>query len=38
MAARSGQPIGFVRFLKAGVPITLLTMVLVTGYLFLRYI
>jgi Na+/H+ antiporter NhaD/arsenite permease-like protein len=38
MASREGRPIGFVMFLKAGVPATLLSMVLVTGYLFLRYI
>lgn len=38
MASRAGQPIGFVQFLKVGVPVTLLSMVMVTGYLFLRYI
>ena len=38
MAARMGRPIGFVTFLKVGVPVTLLSMVIVTGYLYLRYI
>jgi Na+/H+ antiporter NhaD/arsenite permease-like protein len=38
MASRAGQPIGFMQFLKVGVPVTLFSMVLVTGYLFLRYI
>ncbi|WP_370552539.1 SLC13 family permease [Conexibacter sp. CPCC 206217] len=38
MASRAGQPIGFVQFLKVGVPVTLLSMVLVTIYLYLRYI
>ena len=35
---RSGRRIGFVEFLKVGVPVTLLSMVMVTGYLFLRYV
>jgi Na+/H+ antiporter NhaD/arsenite permease-like protein len=38
MASRAGRPIGFVEFLKVGVPVTLLSMVLVTGYIFLRYV
>lgn len=38
MAAREGRPIGFFTFLKVGVPVTLGSMVLVTGYLFLRYV
>lgn len=38
MASRAGQPIGFVQFLRVGVPVTLLSMVLVTAYLYLRYI
>lgn len=38
MASRAGQPIGFLQFLKVGVPVTLFSMVLVTGYLFLRYV
>lgn len=37
MAARSGRPIGFVEFLRVGVPATVLSMVLVTAYLLLRY-
>jgi Na+/H+ antiporter NhaD/arsenite permease-like protein len=38
MAARAGTPIGFVRFLKAGVPATLVSMVLATGYVAIRYL
>ena len=38
MAARSGRPIGFVEFLKVGVPATLLSMVVATGYIALRYL
>jgi len=38
MAARAGKPIGFVQFLKAGVPATLISMVLATGYIAIRYV
>jgi Na+/H+ antiporter NhaD/arsenite permease-like protein len=38
MAQRSGRPIGFVEFLRVGAPVTLLSMVLATGYLIVRYI
>jgi Na+/H+ antiporter NhaD/arsenite permease-like protein len=38
MAARAGQPIGFMTFLRVGVPVTLVSMVLATGYLALRYL
>ncbi len=38
MAARSGRPIGFVEFLKVGIPVTLLSMILATGYIVLRYL
>ena len=38
MAARAGQPISFIAFLKAGLPVTLLSMVLTTGYIALRYL
>ncbi len=38
MAARSGRPIGFVEFLKVGVPATLLSMVVATAYLAVRYL
>jgi Na+/H+ antiporter NhaD/arsenite permease-like protein len=38
MAARAGRPIGFVEFLKVGIPATLLSMVLATGYIALRYL
>ena len=38
MAERAGRPIGFVPFLKIGLPATLLSMVVGTGYVWLRYI
>ena len=38
MAARAGRPIGFIQFLKAGLPATLFSMVLATGYIAIRYL
>jgi Na+/H+ antiporter NhaD/arsenite permease-like protein len=38
LAERSGRPIGFVQFLKVGAPVTLLSMVLATGYIAIRYL
>jgi Na+/H+ antiporter NhaD/arsenite permease-like protein len=38
MAARAGRPIGFMTFLKAGVPATLLSMLLATAYIAVRYL
>ena len=38
MASRAGQPIGFLTFLKAGVPATLISMALATAYIALRYL
>jgi Na+/H+ antiporter NhaD/arsenite permease-like protein len=38
MAERAGRPIGFMTFLKVGLPATLLSMVIATGYIWLRYI
>jgi Na+/H+ antiporter NhaD/arsenite permease-like protein len=38
MAARAGRPIGFVEFLKAGVPATLVSMLIATAYIALRYL
>jgi Na+/H+ antiporter NhaD/arsenite permease-like protein len=38
MASRAGRPIGFVAFLKIGVPVTLLSMLLASGYIALRYL
>jgi Na+/H+ antiporter NhaD/arsenite permease-like protein len=37
MAERSGRPIRFVEFLKVGVPATLLSMLLATAYILMRY-
>jgi Na+/H+ antiporter NhaD/arsenite permease-like protein len=38
MASRAGRPIGFVTFIKAGLPATLLSMVLATAYIAVRYL
>ncbi len=38
MAARAGKPIGFVQFLKAGIPATLISMALATAYIAIRYL
>jgi Na+/H+ antiporter NhaD/arsenite permease-like protein len=38
MAARAGRPIGFLYFARIGVPVTLLSMVLATAYIALRYL
>jgi Na+/H+ antiporter NhaD/arsenite permease-like protein len=37
LADRAGHPIRFVEFLKVGVPATLISLVLATGYILLRY-
>jgi Na+/H+ antiporter NhaD/arsenite permease-like protein len=38
MASRAGMPIGFVTFLKAGVPATAISLVLATAYIGVRYL
>jgi Na+/H+ antiporter NhaD/arsenite permease-like protein len=38
MAARSGRPIGFMVFLRVGLPVTLLSMLLATAYIWIRYL
>ena len=38
MAARAGRPIGFIFFLRVGVPVTLVSMLLASAYLALRYL
>ena len=38
MAEREGHPLTFGRFLRYGVPVTLGTMVIATGYVWLRYL
>jgi Na+/H+ antiporter NhaD/arsenite permease-like protein len=38
MAARAGRSIGFVQFLRIGVPVTIGSMVLATAYIALRYL
>ena len=37
LAARAGQPIGFMTFMKYGAPVTLASLVIATGYVMLRY-
>jgi Na+/H+ antiporter NhaD/arsenite permease-like protein len=38
ISERSGHPIGFVRFLRYGIPITLMSIALSTLYIWLRYL
>jgi Na+/H+ antiporter NhaD/arsenite permease-like protein len=38
MAGRAGRPIGFVPFLKAGLPATLVSLLLATAYIWVRYL
>ncbi|CAA9486716.1 MAG: Na+/H+ antiporter NhaD and related arsenite permeases [uncultured Solirubrobacteraceae bacterium] len=38
MAARAGQPIGFIQFLKVGIPVTALSVAIGTLYILIRYI
>jgi Na+/H+ antiporter NhaD/arsenite permease-like protein len=38
MAARSGRPIGFMVFLRVGVPVTLASLILATAYICVRYV
>jgi Na+/H+ antiporter NhaD/arsenite permease-like protein len=38
MAARAGRPIGFVTFLKIGLPVTFISLVLATAYIAVRYL
>ena len=38
MASRAGRAIGFMEFLRAGVPATIVSMILATAYIALRYL
>jgi Na+/H+ antiporter NhaD/arsenite permease-like protein len=38
MAARAGRPIGFVEFLRVGLPVTLVSMLIATAYIAVRYL
>jgi Na+/H+ antiporter NhaD/arsenite permease-like protein len=38
MAARAGRPIGFVEFLRIGLPVTLISMLIATAYIAVRYL
>jgi Na+/H+ antiporter NhaD/arsenite permease-like protein len=38
LAERAGRPIGFMQFLKVGLPATLLSMVIATAYIAIRYL
>ena len=37
MSAKAGYPISFLQFLKYGIPVTLVSLVLATGYVMVRY-
>jgi hypothetical protein len=38
LASRAGRPIGFMSFLRVGVPVTVVSMLLATAYIALRYL
>lgn len=38
LAARAGRPIGFVQFLRIGVPVTVVSLLMAAGYVMLRYV
>jgi Na+/H+ antiporter NhaD/arsenite permease-like protein len=38
LTERAGRPMGFVMFLRVGVPVTVFTLVLASGYVLLRYV
>jgi Na+/H+ antiporter NhaD/arsenite permease-like protein len=38
MAARAGRPIGFLDFLRVGLPVTIVSMLLATAYIAVRYL
>jgi Na+/H+ antiporter NhaD/arsenite permease-like protein len=38
MAARAGRPIGFLYFARIGIPVTLVSMLIATAYIGLRYL
>jgi Na+/H+ antiporter NhaD/arsenite permease-like protein len=38
MASRAGRPIGFVQFLRVGLPVTLVSMLIATAYIAVRYL
>jgi Na+/H+ antiporter NhaD/arsenite permease-like protein len=38
LADRAGRPIGFVAFMKVGIPVTVVSIMLATGYVLLRYV
>jgi Na+/H+ antiporter NhaD/arsenite permease-like protein len=38
LTERAGRPIGFVEFLKVGVPVTIVSILFATGYVLLRYV
>jgi Na+/H+ antiporter NhaD/arsenite permease-like protein len=38
LTERAGQPIGFMSFLRVGVPVTLVSLVIASGYVTIRYI
>ena len=38
LTERAGRPIGFVAFLKVGIPVTIVSIAIATAYVLLRYV
>jgi Na+/H+ antiporter NhaD/arsenite permease-like protein len=38
MAARAGRPIGFLEFLRVGLPVTIVSMLFASAYIAVRYL
>jgi Na+/H+ antiporter NhaD/arsenite permease-like protein len=38
LAQRAGKPIGFVQFLKVGIPVTIVSILMASGYVLVRYV
>ena len=38
LAERAGRPIGFIAFLRIGLPVTLISLLIATAYIAVRYI
>jgi Na+/H+ antiporter NhaD/arsenite permease-like protein len=38
LTERAGRPLGFIMFLRVGIPVTLVSLVIATGYVLMRYV
>jgi Na+/H+ antiporter NhaD/arsenite permease-like protein len=38
LTERAGQPIGFVRFMRIGIPVTLVSLLMASAYVGIRYV